>query len=138
MNGFISFSLTTSFSLKTAECQRRPDNNMDLLPVYWANYDSGHVYYFKHSKQNNRLSKTDLGNLAKDLTDTFTKLDERFFTRRPPVHVDEIEEVLVVTWYNMFANVNTKTLQVCSPQYVLLNIVVIIFTVLYETNFYPV
>lgn len=112
MNGLISFSHTTSILLSKTECQKRPDNNVDLLPVYWANYDSGIVYQFRHTKHNKRLSSIDLGNLAKDLTDTFTNLDERFFKRRPAVHVDEIEEVLVVTWYNMFATVNTKTLQV--------------------------
>lgn len=112
MNGFISFSTTTSHSLGRAECQQRPDNSEDLLSVYWANYDSGIVYQFRHTKQNPRLSNTDLANLAKDFTDTFPNLDERLFKRRPAVHVSEIEEVLVVTWYNMYARVNTKTLQV--------------------------
>lgn len=112
MNGFISFSYTTSVLLGQTECQKKPDNNVDILPVYWANYDSGIVYQFRHTKQRKRLSGTDLGNLAKDLTDTFTNLNERLFKRRPAVDVNEIEEVLVVTWYNMFARINTKTLQV--------------------------
>ena len=53
----------------------------------------------------------DIQGIAKDLDDTFNKAPLHI-TRRPPISANQIKEVLVITWYDMYANINTRTAQV--------------------------
>jgi len=80
--------------------------------VYWANYNQGSVYTFRHRKNGEqKLSGKDIKGIAGDLDDTFNKAQIPI-TRRPPISESDIEDVTVITWYNMYATVNTRTLLV--------------------------
>lgn len=109
----MTFSLTTVRAINTLRCQQRPSNTEDLLPVYWANYDFGTVFQYKHSKGRPNLSSIQIGSLARDLDQTFgDRTNGLPITHRDHITADQIQEVLVFTWYDMYARINTRTLQV--------------------------
>ena len=84
-----------------------------MIPVYWANYDFGKVYQFKHSKQRPELTSIQIESLARDLDQTFgDRTNGLPITHRDRITADQIQEVLVFTWYDMYARINTRTLQV--------------------------
>ena len=116
-NGVISFDITSARSIFISDCPISPaEFQHNFIAAYWLNYNRGNVRMFTHTPQNPVLAPRDLRTIANDLTKAFGIKAMIYFANigysiheRGPFNATHIQKVIVITWENMYNNVNTKT-----------------------------